>query len=725
MAVSRPPIGRLVFIAIVLAALVIGMLYVMDRAGPRPLPPTPPTRPATVPVTRVAVPRPRVLREFIDLVRLRYPDMPTTRPLEVVLDLSEAGHVLVEHPVLMDPSGTLWITHPDGRSAQEVIENPGAVNIVTCPVSFAHWHRDARSGHWKVSLVVPTRRGDGFELIDENGARILGRGGEYDWHRGFSLADGRLGAPTSDGLAVFTVPRKGMIGESRSPSLFESRGEHAPVEYCFFQNSLIAWAPPTADHPGSVGAIRWLDDSWVRLSGNDWPSSIIQLVPMEDSILQLLRTSGSAGRLAVVSMEKAAVSEEQIIRLIAQLSDVDPRKRDAAYEQLSRYRATFWPIADRVMGVVPPETQARLKSLLRSRITPLLGYCEPVGNELELVARFPAGGCVFYSRRGVLIPQGEAAPVAVSPAWISALPGEAIRLLQGEFLRDLDPRKQRLWPTGTGSWIISDEATGPRIPLGRMSWLQLMPAAERNYTEFVGVDRQGRHLFRRPGRSAPTLIIDPRLPDHRPRLPVWQQSFAGVGWSGRDYLAVQLEGNHLLLATGEWELMDEKKDRFLKADSDVPPAATDQPADLGRPLLTDSEGNVYFDGQRRLVVRRRDGSLLEWALPDRAVGSATPWLVESEPGRLFLFNEPGRILRLRRTPDSPEPFKLDATFTRNVPNVAKLTRMWIDPRGRLVMVWDGTNMAIAFPQGFIPMETRHLIPAHVLEDLAEESSSNK
>ncbi|MGA2498533.1 MAG: hypothetical protein ABSH20_12365 [Tepidisphaeraceae bacterium] len=393
MAASRPPILRLMLVALPLAAVVIGLLYALDQWQRRHQPVPLATRPATAPATRIAVAatRPKPPGDFIDLVLLQYPDLPTTRPLDINLDLSEAGHVLIDDPIFMDPSGTLWITRADGRTPEEVTENPGPVNFVNRPVAFAHWYRDIRSGHWKASLVVPGRRGDGFELIDENGPRILGVGTDYDWARGFSLQDGHLGAPTRDGLAIFTIPRKGMIGESRSPSLLDKPGRHAPVEYCFFQKSLIAWIPPAggaADQPGSTGAVRWLDESWLKLAGDDWPAGILQIIPMEDSVMLLVATDGNTGKLAVVSMEKADITEEQMIHLIAELSDVDPQKRYKAYEQLSKYRATLWPIAERVMDAVPPEAQSRLKSLLKARITPLMGYCEPVGNQLEFVARY-------------------------------------------------------------------------------------------------------------------------------------------------------------------------------------------------------------------------------------------------------------------------------------------------------------------------------------------------
>ena len=70
-------------------------------------------------------------------------------------------------------------------------------------------------------------------------------------------------------------------------------------------------------------------------------------------------------------------------------------------------------------------------------------------------------------------------------------------------------------------------------------------------------------------------------------------------------------------------------------------------------------------------------------------------------GKLFLFNQPGRVLRIKPTPDGPEPFKLEATFTRKIPNVETPTRIWMDPAGRIIVAWE-SQLAIMFPGGYIP-----------------------
>jgi hypothetical protein len=151
-----------------------------------------------------------------------------------------------------------------------------------------------------------------------------------------------------------------------------------------------------------------------------------------------------------------------------------------------------------------------------------------------------------------------------------------------------------------------------------------------------------------------------------------------------------------------------------------PTTSTTGPAiqDLGPPLLTDVEGTRYYDGHTKLLVVNRDGKRIEWPLPPAATGAlAKVHLARTGDGLLFLYNQPGRLLRIRPTPDEPEPFFVEATFTRNVPNADDVTRMWVDPSGRLIMAY-GSKLAIMFPAGYIPPAIATKIPPGQME--AEE-----
>ena len=138
-------------------------------------------------------------------------------------------------------------------------------------------------------------------------------------------------------------------------------------------------------------------------------------------------------------------------------------------------------------------------------------------------------------------------------------------------------------------------------------------------------------------------------------------------------------------------------------------------------LLRDADGNWYFDGKTSLKVISKTGKLTTWPLPGAAAaaGEAEPWLVRTNEGLLFLFNQPGRLLRIRPTPGGPQPFELEATFSRNIPNRPP-TRMWLDPEGRIIIAYSGNELAILFPLGFVPPATDRIIPAGELGMANEE-----
>jgi hypothetical protein len=131
-------------------------------------------------------------------------------------------------------------------------------------------------------------------------------------------------------------------------------------------------------------------------------------------------------------------------------------------------------------------------------------------------------------------------------------------------------------------------------------------------------------------------------------------------------------------------------------------------ANLGALLMAmglgyDSDGGRYFDGRQALRRIGKDGADVSWPLPADAIGSwEHPRLIEAE-GRLFLFNEPGRVLRIKRNAASEsQPFALDATFVKNIPNVDQPKRIWLDPAGRIIIAHDGNTLTILFPSGRIP-----------------------
>jgi hypothetical protein len=120
-----------------------------------------------------------------------------------------------------------------------------------------------------------------------------------------------------------------------------------------------------------------------------------------------------------------------------------------------------------------------------------------------------------------------------------------------------------------------------------------------------------------------------------------------------------------------------------------------------RPILIDRDGTRYYDGLTMLRIVDPKGNERIWSLPPIAVGEGPATLIHPREGHFFLFNQRGRVLRLRATPDELEPFRIDATFTKHIPTVEHPTRIWLDPADRIIMAW-GSQLAIMFPRGYIP-----------------------
>jgi hypothetical protein len=131
--------------------------------------------------------------------------------------------------------------------------------------------------------------------------------------------------------------------------------------------------------------------------------------------------------------------------------------------------------------------------------------------------------------------------------------------------------------------------------------------------------------------------------------------------------------------------------------------------------MIDAEGARYYDGTSKLIVVDAGGKRIVWELPAIASGNAAKvWLVQAKDGAFYLFNQPGRVLRLKRTPDGPEPFEVVATFTKRIPSNPKITRVWLDPANRIIVA-HGSQLAILFPDGYIPPPIAQMMPADQLE----------
>ncbi len=714
----------------IIAVIVIALtIFLFTRLNHRSAIAPPPT---TAPTTRTAATRstaPAAPENYVQLIRAKYPKVAATQPLGIPVDLDDAGHFVLRSPVYLCPRGDLWLTYPDAKPVQEVLFDPTSeqTHLVRERVAFVHWFLDRR-GHVQARVVVKSDKG--FDWIDAGAQRAVEPKRAYRWDRALAWND-RVIVPSDRGVSIFdfsnAAPREiyhELIDAKTSQNFSEP-------EFLLDTRGLLAWAPWVEKKSGSRGAARFLDDKWTPLGPDQgWPEKIIHLVPLLDgSIMQIASGKGENVELALSTLERANVDEKTMVDLVTDLADSDREKREAAHAALTRYGQGVWPILEKLKDQQPLEAQIRIGQLLAEKTQPTLGGMKLVDPKLRRVARLHDGGVIFFAGSGVSMTDEQEHEKIITPAWISVRPGRAIELLDDDLVRDADPDKQHFAAFGD-EWIVSDTTRGPRRLLGNHVDALLRPD-EVAFDQLIGIDARGRWLFRKSSGGDETMIVDPTLPDPTPRLPVYERFvFNGqVGWDENDWPVIK-RGSAWRLGADRWHLLDEKKSKMItKMPQRAKPAAplaasrtssattsatttattspTTQP--LGEPLLVDKDGNRYFDGLETLRVIDRAGKEIEWNLPASATGSMdSPVLIRTSDGLLFLFNEPGRVLRIKRTPDTAEPFEVEASFTKRIPNQDHPTRIWLDPAGRIVMAVEN-ELAIMFPAGRIPREISELM----------------
>lgn len=714
--------GTIILIALLIVAAAAAALWLCARKPPAPAVQAITIRRSTAPASQPAAtqvsPVPRNLLSVIRADDSRYP---TTRELDVPTDFDQAAHIILHEPVYLGPAGDLWITHPRSMPAMDVIQNLGDENshAVRERVLYAHWQTSG--GRQSVALICGEGH-DEIHLIEagKDVALAVHRAYRWDdavslnhyiivpWDGGVTAIDLNDPAHPIDQTLIDTTPPPG-VKLSSPVILFDTQG-------------VIAWMPWENGLTGSRGAARFVNGKWIRLDASKgWPEKILHLVPLLDgSILQLIGNDDGSIKLGMSGFEKSATpaNAQQIEQLVTQLSDPDPTNRDAAYEQLTRFGPGIFPILQRLEDNQPPSAKNRIAELLRSQMKLTLGPITLNDGPVTTAARLRDGGVVLYCDGGVSIARGSAdQPNIISPAWLSIRPGYPIQVLPTNFVHDLQPQKERLFAS-KNDWIVGDDANGLRWFVGN-HFEPLQRKSERRFSEFAGVDAHGRWIMKTPDPAGPTLIIDPNLPDTTPRLPAWEFSAAGgsAGWTNTNWPAAKKTGTFVLDATG-WRNLD-ANERLITRASDVSPTtlpatthSTTEPSDL---ILIDNDGTRYFDGSKTIRIAPKTGPILTWNLPPAAVGNGDVWLFHCGQDRFFLFNQPGRVLRLRRTSGGAEPFVLEATFTRHIPNVDP-ERIWLDPAGRIDIAFGGDTLVILFPTGRVPPEIQQLMPVEPDEE---------
>jgi hypothetical protein len=63
-----------------------------------------------------------------------------------------------------------------------------------------------------------------------------------------------------------------------------------------------------------------------------------------------------------------------------------------------------------------------------------------------------------------------------------------------------------------------------------------------------------------------------------------------------------------------------------------------------------------------------------------------------------------------------EAFRLEAAFTKNIPDSDSAARIWLDPAGRIVIAHDTDTLTILFPTGQVPPDIARLMPDIAKDD---------
>jgi hypothetical protein len=650
------------------------------------------TMPATLPAVAVAP-----VASLLDVVLRADPTFGTTRPAAIPVDVAFASRIILDEPVYLDATGQIWITHVDAEPTAKVLSRAGksktGTHVVRDRVLFAAWF----DGQCK--LVVDR---DGPTLLNATSeARI--DPADYDWTRAWAYND-RIVVPTARGVSVIEL-RDGSLTRQHVDLLFEPSGN---VFVALDLRGLIAWSKPAI---GDSVVARWLDGAWSTLTPDPkWPASIEHLTPMLDGTLLCIAHEEQTLEVRSILLDAVKVDEAAIEALVVKLSDVEPDVRQKAQEDLARFGTGAWPVLERLRADQPAEARVRIRALLGNQRSATLAGMTPEPGPAQVLARLNDGGVVMRFDAGVSTVDPQGVLRRVAPAFIAIRASRIERVADGVF-EDFQPGST-IRVQGD-EWIVHHDITGPGRWVGN-HFQPLLRRGEKAFDQFVGIGTRGRWVMSTSKEPTRTLIVDPTLPDPTPRFPVWTISVGSkeAGWDKDDWPAAK-RGGAWTLRDAHWApIAPDKVDAEFISRLPADPAAT-QPA----PILKTDDGTTFFDGLQQLTVDRPDGARLQWPLPADLTGAGVidgRAVLISTGDRLFLFNQPGRMVRLRSTPADAEPFKVDGVFTRNIP-ATDIVRIWLDPAGRIAMVSDTNVLQVGFPSGQIPTSVANIMSRQALE----------
>ncbi len=710
------------------------------------------TRPALPPATTRAAAAPPT--SFFEVVKADFPALPATRPFDAAGELEDAARIVLTEPVYLDAAGRLWITRPDAPPAAEAIDiarkavrkgkPEPSVYVVRDRVAYVHYAPDPGGVGWR-PLPILRRPAGGFAWLTAVGPLPL-PDRAYDFAHAFSWGE-RVVVPTAGGASVLTVDST--VNESHvelmpTPATQPAtRPSTAPADLPptrFVNNaiddSLLAWVPWELGKPGGTVA-RFAGGKWAALGKADGiVPEPVQLIPLLDGSLLQIGRGTDKGRprmdLDVALLDAPAVDEAKVLALVKNLAAPLQTQRDAAYDELTQYGPAAWPVLERVADKQAPEARVRIRALLGNKQRPTLGDMTPNDGPFQVVSWLTDGGAVLYLADGVTLPAAYGSRQTLAPAWIAVRPGRPIRPLPPSLTADVNPDRAEFYVWGDET-IVSADADGPQRFYGNHR-RPILDKAHAGFSHFVGIDADGRWLFRKPtapdsrnGPDGPTLILDPRLPDPTPRLPAWEVNLAAdrVGRTPDGWPVFQSGGTWMLQEAG-WVAMPPKAAKRaiygkhltpppplpLAAPQRNPPTTSPtthpstQPVDP--PLFTDKSGARFYGGADHLRIITKSGEDQNFPLPPTAVGSAEDAVLLGTPdGSLFLFNQPGRIVRLRLD-EKADALEVQGIFTDGVPN-ADVEQIWLDPAGRIAVAHAENRLTLLFPAGRVPPALRTLM----------------
>ena len=192
-------------------------------------------------------------RTYGELLKIVYPQIATTQPLGISLDLSDAAHIVLTDPVHVCSRLDLWITRSDAEPLEKILPkaNDEQTHMTRDAVVFVHWAPDERN-KWHPRPVC--RRDDGsFELVSPTSRTPIPTTQPYLWHRAFSWGQ-KIVVPTESGISLLTPGEK--ITElhhafTRGPTTQPSDPPAEP-QVTFDAQGIIAWMPWDAGKAGML-----------------------------------------------------------------------------------------------------------------------------------------------------------------------------------------------------------------------------------------------------------------------------------------------------------------------------------------------------------------------------------------------------------------------------------------------------------------------------------------